>query len=455
MTDVLARIVARKHEEVAALPHLPLSKVARSRRSLRAALAKPDARFVMEVKRASPSGHRSRHSVGDAAKAYAPIADAISVLTDGPDFGGSLQDVLQVRRNFDGPILAKDFVVDARQVVMARAAGADAVLVMMSVLDNADADAVLTTARRLGMDAIVEVHDEAELRRALALGATIIGINNRDLKTLRTDLKVTERLAPLVPRDVLVVAESGISGRTDVTRLAPHADAFLVGSSLMASDDIGEAAKALVYGRVKLCGLTCEEDAVLAADTGATYAGFIFVPDTPRHVTVDRACDLATEARSRGLKTVGVFRDADPDDVARTAGQLNLDAVQLHGREDVATVRSSLAEAIEIWALCGVNGAVAGSVRSGADRTLFDTQRYGRSGGTGTAFDWSLVRERHDLPSAFLAGGIGPANAAAASKVGAFGLDVGSAIESGPGRKDPAKTAALFSALRPAARTAS
>ena len=454
MTDVLARIVARKREEVAALPHLPLSKVAPSRRSLRVALAKPDARFIMEVKRASPSGHRSRHSAADAANAYAPVADAVSVLTDGPDFGGALQDVLQVRRAFDGPILAKDFVVDVRQVVMARAAGADAVLVMMSVLDNAAASELLMTARRLNMDAIVEVHDEGELRRALALDAKIVGINNRDLKTLRTDLTVTERLAPLAPRDVLVVAESGIAGRHDVTGLAPHADAFLVGSSLMAADDIGEAARALVHGRVKLCGLTCEEDVTLAANAGATHAGFIFVPGTPRHVTVDRAKSLAGEAKARGLKAVGVFRNADPAEVAKAADQLNLDAVQLHGGEDVAAVRSGLAKAVEIWALCGVDGG-ASNTRSGADRTLFDTQHNGRSGGTGTSFDWSLVQDRADLPSAFLAGGIGPDNATAAARVGAFGLDVGSAIESTPGRKDPARTASLFAALRPASRGAS
>ena len=149
-----------------------------------------------------------------------------------------------------------------------------------------------------------------------------------------------------------------------------------------------------------------------------------------------------------------MFRDADPNQVAEAADQLNLDAVQLHGREDVAAVRSRVDQALEIWALCGVNGS-AQDVRNGADRTLFDTQRNGRSGGTGMAFDWSLVSDRRDLASAFLAGGIGPSNAAAASKVGAYGLDVGSAIEARPGRKDPAKTNALFAALRPSARSAS
>ncbi|MDQ3140551.1 MAG: indole-3-glycerol phosphate synthase TrpC, partial [Pseudomonadota bacterium] len=220
MADVLARIVARKRIEVAARLSGPVAAEP-TRLSLRDALAKSGASFIMEVKRASPSGHRSIVSVEEAVAAYAPVADAISVLTDGADFGGSLDDLRMVRANFDGPILAKDFIVDLAQVSEARSHGADAVLVMMSVLDDAVAAVVLAEAQRLGMDAIVEVHDETELNRALALGAEIVGINNRDLKTLSTNLSVTERLAPLVPRDVLLVSESGISSRADVERLSP------------------------------------------------------------------------------------------------------------------------------------------------------------------------------------------------------------------------------------------
>ena len=143
----------------------------------------------MEVKRASPSGHRSAVSVEEAVAAYAPVADAISVLTDGGDFGGSLADLAFVRARFDGPILAKDFIVDPAQVSEARAHGADAVLAMMSVLDDASAAAVLAEARRLGMDAIVEVHDEAELARALApwrgaSSASTIATSRRSRPTL-------------------------------------------------------------------------------------------------------------------------------------------------------------------------------------------------------------------------------------------------------------------------------
>ena len=366
------------------------------------------------------------------------------MLTDGEDFGGSLDDLAMVRERFDGPILAKDFIVDVAQVSEARSFGADAVLVMMSVLDDTTAAAVLAEARRLGMDAIVEVHDEAELERALGLGAAIIGINNRDLKTLATDLAVTERLAPLVPKDVLLISESGISSRADVQRLSPIADAFLVGSALMAAPDVFDAVRALVHGRVKLCGLTRAEDVELAARSGATHAGMVFVPATPRAVTVDQARALAEAAKAHGLKKVGVFRDSDPEEVASTAAALGLDAVQLHGAEHPADIRAQLPPATEVWAVCSDGGPA----RPGADRTLFDSG----SGGTGKPFDWSHIEGRDDLSSASLAGGIGPANARAASHVGTYGLDVGSSVEASPGLKDPAKVQALFAVLRPRCR---
>ena len=443
MTDVLARIVARKRGEVAARLNGPVAAEP-TRRSLRAALSRPGARFIMEVKRASPSGHRSAVSVEQAVAAYAPVADAISVLTDGAGFGGSLDDLAMVRERFDGPILAKDFIVDMAQVSEARAHGADAVLVMMSVLDDTVAATVLTEAQRLGMDAIVEVHDETELERALGLGAVIIGINNRDLKSLSTDLAVTERLAPLVPPDVLLISESGIATHADVERLSPIADAFLVGSALMAASDVVDAARALIFGRVKLCGLTRVEDVELAARSGATHAGMILVPGTPRAVTVGQAQPLAQAARAHGLKTVGVFRDSPPQQIASAVCALGLDVVQLHGSEPVANVREQVGAAVELWAVCS-NGAPR---RDGADRTLFDTGH----GGTGEPFDWSLIEGRDDLASAFLAGGIGPANARAASRVGTYGLDVGSSVEVAPGKKDPDKVKALFAALRPSCR---
>jgi indole-3-glycerol phosphate synthase/phosphoribosylanthranilate isomerase len=313
---------------------------------------------------------------------------------------------------------------------------------------------MLEEARRLGMDALVEAHDEVEVRRAVALGAPIIGINNRDLRSLTVDLGVTERLASLVPSDRILVAESGIETRQDVDRLAPHADAFLVGSSLMRAANPALAARALAYGRVKLCGLTDAHYAEMAASQGASYAGMVLVPNTPRAVTLQTAEPIAQAAQGEGIATVGVFRDAKMPDVAEAARVLALDAVQLHGSEDTGYIdglRDMLPSGTEIWAAAPV-GHVVPPARASADRTLFDTAVNGRSGGTGRAFDWDLLRGHEALQNGFLAGGLGPDNAARAARVGAYGLDVSSGVEMAPGRKDAGKIGMLFNALRPAVR---
>lgn len=458
---VLGEIVARKRQDVAArLGGANFASLAAqaepSRRSLRAALARPGARFIMEVKRASPSGGAIRADADPAAiaRAYAPAADAISVLTDTPYFGGSLADLAAVREAYDGPILAKDFVIDPRQLAEARLHGADAVLVMLSVLSDGEAAEVIDAAGRLGMDVLVEAHDEEEVRRAVALEALIVGINNRDLRSLKVDLAVTERLAGLVPPGRLLVSESGIAERADVERLAPCADAFLVGSSLMRAADPGRAARALAYGRVKVCGLTDAGDAEMAASCGATFAGLIMVPETPRALNLEQAAPVAEAARTAGLATVGVFRNEKVMQVAQAAGALGVDAVQLHGSEDagyIKALRALLPAGTEIWAVGAVGGEIEAE-RPGADRILFDTALGNRSGGTGVPFDWSRVRGRPELKRGLLAGGLRPANAAAAAKVGAYALDVSSGVEAAPGRKDADKMQAFFDALRPVVR---
>jgi indole-3-glycerol phosphate synthase/phosphoribosylanthranilate isomerase len=460
--NILAQIVERKRrdlvERFAGVAAADLrARTEPTRRSLRRALARPGARFIMEVKRSSPSEGAlcADADPGALARAYRGAADAISVLTDGPYFGGSFQDLEAVRAEFSGPILCKDFIVDVRQVAEARSHGADAVLVMLSVLGDEEARAVMAEAERLGMETLVEAHDEAEVRRAVALRAPIVGINNRDLKTLKVDLAVTERLAGLVPSDRLVVAESGIRDRADVERLSPHADAFLVGSSLMRADNPAAAARTLAFGRVKVCGITDHHDAEMAAAMGASYAGIVLVPNTPRAVTLSEAEPVAAMATAEGIGTVGVFRHEKVMQVAHAAQALGLDAVQLHGEEDavyIRALRNLLPNSCEIWTAGAVGREVA-EPRLGADRTLFDTSIDGRSGGTGLPFDWSRVEGRPDLSRGVLAGGLNPANAFAASRVGAFALDVGSGVEMAPGRKDAGKMHAFFEALRLPARS--
>lgn len=419
-----------------------------TRHSLADAIAKSGASFVLEIKKASPSAGaiRSDAEAGSIARSYSGVADALSVLTDRNFFGGSTNDLASARGEFDGPILAKDFFIDRRQVAEARIAGADAILVMLSLLDDAKSREMIDEAKRFGMDAVVEVHDEAEMRRALSLGAPLIGINNRDLRDLSIDLSTTERLARLAP-DRLLVSESGIEGRSDVDRLSNRVNGFLVGSALMRSANPSEAARDLVFGRVKLCGLTKADD--VRVGRAATFAGFIFVPGSPRHLTAEHAAPLAGLARCFGMSPAGVFRNAPIPHVADIATLLNLQAVQLHGDEDaeyVRALRQQLPAQCEIWVAASAGGRPA--ARRGGDRILFDNGQ----GGTGRSFDWDLVRRDPELPRALVAGGIGPHNARSAAQLGAYAIDVGSALDVMPGMKSPVKTRALFEALRPSCR---
>ena len=450
---VLGRIAAAKKDELRRrFDGVSLDSLrARARpteRSLRQTLAQDGARFILEIKKASPSGGAIRPGADPAAVArgYAGVSDALSVLCDTAHFGGSLDDLAAARREFDGPILAKDFFIDVRQVAEARIAGADAVLVMLSLLDDASARAMMVEARRFGMDPLVEVHDEAEMRRALALGASLIGINNRDLRDLTIDLCTTERLAKLAP-DRVLVSESGISSSADVNRLGPLVDGFLVGSSLMRSAEPAQAARELIFGRTKLCGLNCGAD--VRAARPAAYAGFVFVPGSPRHVTADEAAPLAGLAQRSGIRPVGVFRDAPLSTVGDIATLLNLRAVQLHGHESVeyvSALRRDLPGTCEIWTALSVGREPL--TDRGGDRLVFDNE----SGGSGRSFDWALVQTHPELPRAIVAGGIGPHNARAARRLGAYAIDVGSSLDVKPGRKSLDKIAALFEALRPQSR---
>jgi indole-3-glycerol phosphate synthase/phosphoribosylanthranilate isomerase len=450
---VLGKIAKAKQEELRSrFAYVSLeglrARAKPTRRSLVQALAKPGARFILEIKKASPSGGTIRPNADPVslARGYDGVADALSVLTDRDFFGGSLSDIAAARGEFDGPILAKDFFIDPRQVVEARTAGADAVLVMMSLLDDEPAREIVAEARRFGMDALVEVHDEREMRRALALGATLIGINNRDLRDLTIDLSTTERIARLAP-DRVLVSESGIGSRRDVDRLAGHVDAFLIGSSLMRADEPAQAARELIFGRTKLCGLNSGE--ALRAARPAAFAGFVFVPGSPRHVTADEAAPLAGSSRKAGMLPVGIFRDAPLGVVTDIATLMNLHAVQLHGHEDVEYVRSlrrELGGACEVWTAVSVGREPL--TGRGGDRLVFDNA----DGGSGQSFDWAAVRGHPELGRALVAGGIGPHNARAAQQLGAYAIDVGSALDERPGRKSPEKIAAFFEMLRPGCR---
>lgn len=454
--SVLAEICARKASDVAAreaeTPYEALiAGLEPSQRSLEQALRRPHTGYICEIKAASPSRGAIRPDLDPAALArdYAAAADAISVITDGPYFQGDLAWLRLVSDAVALPVLCKDFVLGPYQVAEARARDADAVLLMLSVLDDETYRRCAAEAERWGLDALTEVHDEAELERAIALGARIVGINNRDLKTLKVDLAVTERLAPRVPADRVLVSESGLFTHAHARRLRPLANAFLVGTSLVSAPEPARALRELVYGRVKVCGLTRAEDARAAWEAGATWGGLIFAPGSPRALTPAQAAEVRAAAP---LSWVGVFVNAEPNEVVARARELELSAVQLHGEETpevVAALRERLAAGCEIWKAVRVQDEVPSAQEwPGAARLLLDTYRRGQRGGTGERFDWRVLYGHPERTEVVLAGGLEPGNVSRASSLGTWALDLNSGVESEPGRKAPELLADAGEALR-------
>ncbi|MBB2156510.1 indole-3-glycerol phosphate synthase TrpC [Gluconacetobacter diazotrophicus] len=260
--DVLARICARTRVDVAQRATItPLKDItARARevdsptrgfgQALKQRTADRQIGLIAEIKKASPSAGILRPDydpAGIAVQYETAGAACISVLTEGSCFHGCAEDLQRVRKACSLPILRKDFILDPWQVHESRLIGADCILLILAALTDTEASELLDIARGLDMDVLVEVHDEGELNRALALDTSLIGINNRNLKTLKTDLETTIQLTPLVPPDRIVVSESGISTHADIVRLSEiGASGFLVGESLLRHDVPGDAARVLL-----------------------------------------------------------------------------------------------------------------------------------------------------------------------------------------------------------------
>jgi len=261
MGDILEKICADKREHVAHVSKaIPFEMVdAKARKAdpprgfakvLGAKSARGEIGLIAEIKKASPSAGviRPDFSPADLAQTYEKGGAAcLSVLTDAPYFKGRNEDLVAARAACALPVLRKDFMLDVWQVAEARATSADCILLIMAALDDKTANALHKAATDYGMDVLIEVHDKAELERALRLPSGLIGINNRNLKTLKVDLAVTEELAPLIPAGRTIVSESGLSTPADLARMqACGVHCFLIGESLLKQKDVTEATKAIL-----------------------------------------------------------------------------------------------------------------------------------------------------------------------------------------------------------------
>jgi len=471
----LERIVAATHDELAArMAQTPLAELQAqigdlpAPRDLAAALRPAvggSARLIAEIKRASPSKGLLAETFDPVAQARAYAvggAAAISVLTEPRFFLGSLDHLRAVRAAVNIPVLRKDFVLDPYQVYETRVAGADAVLLICALLDDAMLANLLALTRTLGMEALVEAHDANEARRAVAAGASVIGVNSRNLRTFVVDTSRAHRLRPLVPVDRVFVAESGVASVADAARArAWGADAVLVGEALMRAADPGAFTYALANAPgggsarafagasqpfVKICGLATPEQAQTVAQAGGDAIGLNFWPQAPTHrrVSARQACEIVaalhdTPAGQRRPLVVGLFVNEVIDRLAQIAADVGLDVIQLSGDE-------APDECERVEALTGLPVVKTIRLRSATDIALLDAyaladatllvdapMAMGGYGGGGQTGDWALARqavERTGWPI-ILAGGLTPNNVAAAlASVNPRGVDVSSGVES-------------------------
>lgn len=441
MPTVLEGIVTSRKRHIdaikARISHVDPSLLPRSERSLYDSLARPGTRLIMECKSSSPSLGmiREHYEPGEIASIYSRYAAGISVLCEPERFGGDYDHLATVAATTHLPVLCKDFIIDPVQIHAARYFGADAILLMLSVLDDEEYAALSAEADRLGMDVLTEVIDEEEAARATRLGAKIFGINHRNLHDLSIDLERSSRLAPLAPEGALVVSESGIRDVETVRRLGGHSDGFLVGSHLTGTPDIDWAARMLVYGPNKVCGITSPSAAQVARAVGAVYGGLIFEEASPRNVSRETSKNII--GNEPGLHYVAVSRRTDGWDEIVFPG---IHAVQIHAsfqgsldaeRELIASVRSEvhgIDPNVEVWRAVSMTEpdgpAVAKGLIGDVDKLVLDA----KDGGSGTGFDWSTIPA--DVRGhALLGGGLGPDNVQEALAVGCLGVDLNSGVE--------------------------
>ena len=379
------------------------------------ALRAPGLGAVAEIKRRSPSAGDLRPDADPAAIAAAyegAGAAAVSVLVD-ERFGGTWDDLRAARAAATLPLLAKGFFTTEEHLRTAREAGADAALLLLRDLDDAQARKLMDAAAALGLDTLVEAHDADELERGIALEATVLGVNARDLSTFAIDRRAQLELVARIPRDRLVIAESGIDTRAQgaAAELA-GADAVLVGSALMrAPDPAAKLVELISRPLVKVCGLTREEDVAAAAEAGADLAGYILVPESPRAAPGV----LPTPA---GMLSVAVW--------VGEAGDAGADLDQVH------TVEAGK-----------VRGREAVLLRDGEQvARLLDLPWEGSDPG-----HWRRAAEADGR--IVLAGGLGPDNVRAAiATVRPWAVDAASSLESAPGIKDNDKVRRYVEAAR-------
>jgi indole-3-glycerol phosphate synthase/phosphoribosylanthranilate isomerase len=469
---ILGKILAAKRRRIAAGEYTPAQSEARpdgarfaaalgsspSPNSLSRQNLPPPLSFLSEIKHRSPSAGLilpdASARIEDVARAYRRGgASALSVVVEQDFFGGHPSWLPRAKAASGLPVLMKDFVVDEVQLDFASALGADAVLLIVSALDDEALARLHRAARSRGLAVLVEAHDENEIRRALAAGAGIVGVNARDLGTFAVDLPGMARLGVLLPPSVVRVAESGIKTRADVETLeAAGYGGFLVGETLLRAEDPACALRELRgenATEIKVCGITREEDVDVCMELGVDWIGLIFAAGSPRRLTTERGIALKERARTaKGV--VAVFAENSEAEIQDVLEHVRPDVIQMPGLPFPLTFLRTFSSIPSFWNTIrvGRDDLATASVQK-ADALHFDSSAAGMSGGTGRTFDWALLSNVDRSRPVILAGGLRPGNVAdAVRRVRPDVVDVASGVESAPGIKDRAKIAAFVREVR-------
>ena len=419
------------------------------------ALANSTFSFICEIKKASPSKGiiAADFPYRQIATAYEIAgATAISVLTEPDFFLGSNQYLTEIKSVVQLPILRKDFILDEYQIYESKCMGADAILLICSLLSPKELTNYIKIADTLGLSTLVEAHNAKEISMALTAKARIIGVNNRNLADFSIDMQTSIRLRQLVPDNIIFIAESGIKTAADVQLLQQnHIQGALVGETMMKSTD-KPAALAQLYGKmpstkIKICGLTRLADIQAVNAVNPDFIGFIFA-QSQRQITMTQAKNLK-RALNPIIKTIGVFVNEPTDNIIHLCQENTIDFIQLHGNEtdtDIRLLKSithkPVIKAIRIKSAKDIEDAQT----SPADYLLFDTYNHDTFGGTGKTFPWHYLKN-NDKPF-FLAGGIRLQNALSALyQTEPYALDINSGVETN-GLKDPVKIKNIINLVR-------
>ena len=416
------------------------------------ALRDRDISFICEVKKASPSKGVIAEDfpyVEIAMEYEEALATCVSVLTEPYYFLGSDEYLKEIREAINIPIIRKDFTIDEYQIYQAKALGADCVLLICALLDTETLKEYLKICDELSISAIVETHDEEEIKSAIEAGARIIGVNNRNLKNFTVNVANSTSLRNLVPEDVIFVAESGIKDANDINELRKNnVDAVLIGETLMRADDKRKMLASLKGTMIKICGLKRMEDVEIVNKYKPDFVGFVFA-NTKRFVSDELAVQMKN-ALDKSIKVVGVFQNDTIEHFEKLCGEGAIDAVQIHGDESEEFVSEVMIRTGKpvIRALKGISRACleADFKRCVADYIMVDSVSARGFGGTGKTFDLSILPESNK--KIFVAGGIDEDNVDdIIDTVFPYCVDVSSRVES-DGFKDEEKIKRIIEKVR-------